>query len=180
MMFIEDDIDQLWKEEPRADDEIKAPMELDDLPPKRKRQMSEAGRKALQANLAKAREKLKEIRGPSIPGAEIKRYPQKKRERAMEMYKETVNAEVQKILKQKEQETEMEEFRKWKSGTLQVPPQHPISSAAPQPSPNPPLQASPEPPKRKPRAKTKPKPKPKRQSDPTYHPAWFNIDQFLG
>lgn len=85
--------------------------------PRQKRQVSEAARKVMLENLAKARE----VR--AAKRRNVTKYPKHKRERAVQMYQQDVESAAdrkvrllaEEMLKKKEEEKEIEQFRKWKA-----------------------------------------------------------------
>lgn len=85
--------------------------------PKQKRKVSEEARKVMLANLEKARATRAANR------RNVTKYPKHKRDRALEMYQKDVESKAQEklrllaeeTLRKKEEEKELEQFRKWKA-----------------------------------------------------------------
>jgi len=84
--------------------------------PKKKRVVSPEQKKKMMENLEKAREKR------AMNRANLAKYPKEKRERTKELYEADIEkkAEIkaqklaEELLRKKEQEKELEEYRKWK------------------------------------------------------------------
>lgn len=170
--------------------------------PKKKRNISEAARKTMIANLAKARAALAAKKEREAKARRISQYPKSKRNRAKEMMEEDIQREAdrklrllaEETLRKKKEEEEFLEFKKWRES---------VGNGKTSPPPPPP---PPPPPKK---AKTKGKksvpfadvhqnnkiaPKPRRKSENSQpaqirdeavpwfstRTASFNIDDFIG